>query len=206
MEKREIRKAAERGRQRNEILDVALEAFAAKGYDGASMNEIAEVSGFSVGHIYNIIGNKDVLFEEAVSRELNELFDRIEEVYESYSDKPARECIDAMIDTTLVFFDSHRLFFQVYLNETDGVRICSTHLPNLQLNKRHQATDKKLRSVFARGIEEGAVTELSSDDLTTAFDELLKGFIARWAHKGYPGKISKKSNVIKHILWHGIEK
>ncbi|MCK4776229.1 MAG: TetR family transcriptional regulator, partial [Candidatus Krumholzibacteria bacterium] len=50
-QQKEIRKAAERDRQRNEILNVGLSAFAANGYDGASMNEIAGVSGYSVGHI-----------------------------------------------------------------------------------------------------------------------------------------------------------
>jgi AcrR family transcriptional regulator len=206
IEKREQRRAADRDRQKNEILDVALKAFADKGYDGASMNEIAVVSGYSVGHIYNVIGNKDVLFEEVVSRELDELFDRIDALYRSFSDKPAAECINAMIDTSLVFFDSHQLFFQIYLGETDGVRISSTHMPDERLRKRHREMEKKLRALFSRAIEEGAVSDLSTDDLATAFDELLKGFIARWAHKGYPGKISKKASVIKHILWHGIQR
>lgn len=204
--KRELRKAADRDRQRNEILDVGLEAFAANGFEGASMNEIAEVSGFSVGHIYNVVGNKDELFEAVVSRELGGLFDRIDEVFESTSDKSASECINALIDASLVFFDSHQLFFQVYLNETDGVRISSTHLPSKLLDKRHQASDKRIHGLFARAIEEESVADLSPEDLATAFDELMKGFIARWAHKGYPGKISKKADVIKHILWHGIQR
>jgi hypothetical protein len=74
------------------------------------------------------------------------------------------------------------------------------------MTKRHHAADKRLRALFKRAIEEGAATELSPDDMTTAFDELLKGFVARWAYKGYPGKISRKANVIKHILWNGIKK
>jgi AcrR family transcriptional regulator len=206
IEKREQRRAAERDRQKNEILDVALKAFAEKGYDGASMNEIASVSGYSVGHIYNVVGNKDALFEEVVSRELDELFDRLDALYRSFSHKPAVECVNTIIDETLVFFDGHHLFFQIYLNETDGVRISSTHLHDQRLRKRHREMEKKLRALFGRAIEEGAVADLTTDDLATALDELVKGFIARWAHKGYPGKISKKANVIKHILWHGIQR
>jgi AcrR family transcriptional regulator len=205
-QQREIRKAAERDRQRNEILDVGLNAFAANGYDGASMNEIAEVSGYSVGHVYNVVGNKDALFEAVLSRELDALFDRIDEVFASRAVGPARECVDALIETSLLFFDNHQQFFQIYLSETDGVRISSTHFRNECLTKRHHAADKRLRALFKRAIEEGATAELSPDDMTTAFDELLKGFVARWAHKGYPGKISRKANVIKHILWNGIKK
>ena len=205
-QQRELRKAAERGRQINEILDVGLSAFAANGYDGASMNDIAEVSGYSVGHIYNVVGNKDALFEAVVSRELDELFDRIDGVYASHADKPATKCVEALIDEALQFFDHHRQFFQIYLNETDGVRISSTHFQNECLVKRHLAADRKLRALFKRATDEGTVADLSPDDMATAFDELLKGFVARWAHKGYRGKISKKANVIKHILWNGIQK
>jgi hypothetical protein len=97
------------------------------------------------------------------------------------------------------------LFFQIYLNETDGVRISATNLPNPGLDKRHCQLENQLRVLFKRAIEEGSVADLSPDDLVTAFDELMKGFIARWAQKGYKGKISKKSEVIKHILWHGIK-
>jgi len=71
--KRLDRRAAEQERQRNEIFRVALDAFAARGYEGTSMNEIAEASGYSVGHIYNIIGNKETLFERVMMRESTEL-------------------------------------------------------------------------------------------------------------------------------------
>jgi AcrR family transcriptional regulator len=204
--KRELRKAAERERQRNEILDIGLVAFAAKGYDGTSMNEIAEVSGYSVGHIYNVIGNKEELFEAVVSREADALFDLIDEAFAGFDGEPAKECIDSLIETSLRFFDTHQLFFRIYLNETDGIRISSAHLKTTKLEKRHQTMNKGIRGLFKRAVEEGTASTLSPDDMATVFDELIKGFVARWAQKGYPGKISNKADVIKHILWNGIKR
>jgi AcrR family transcriptional regulator len=203
---REERKAQERDWQRTKILDAALGAFAANGYVGASMNEVAEVSGFSVGHIYNIIGKKDALFEEVVSRELDEMFDTIDDVFERNAEGPASVCIDNVIDTTLTFFDSHNLFFQVYLNETDGKRISSKRLPCARLGERLASSEKRLRRLFKRAIDEGAVADLSPNDLATFFDEIIKGFIGAWAADGYRGKISKKAKVIKQVLWHGIHR
>lgn len=203
---REERKAQERDWQRKKILDAALGAFAANGYVGASMNEVAEVSGFSVGHIYNIIGKKDALFEEVVSRELDEMFDTIDDVFERNAEGPASVCIDNVIDTTLTFFDCHNLFFQVYLNETDGKRISSKRLPCARLGERLASSEKRLRRLFKRAIDEGAVADLSPNDLATFFDEIIKGFIGAWAADGYRGKISKKAKVIKQVLWHGIHR
>ena len=203
---REERKAQERDWQRKKILDAALGAFAANGYVGASMNEVAEVSGFSVGHIYNVIGKKDALFEEVVSRELDEMFDTIDDVFERNAEGPASVCIDNVIDTTLTFFDSHNLFFQVYLNETDGKRISSKRLPCARLGERLASSEKRLRRLFKRAIDEGVVADLSPNDLATFFDEIIKGFIGAWAADGYRGKISKKAKVIKQVLWHGIHR
>jgi len=203
---RKERKAQERDWQRRKILDAALAAFAANGYVGASMNEIAEVSGFSVGHIYNIIGKKDAVFEEVVSRELDELFDMIDGVFQQHAKSPASVCIDNTIDATLTFFDSHQLFFQVYLNETDGKRISSKRLPSERLSQRLESSERRLRVLFRRAIDEGSVADLSPDDLATAFDEIIKGFVGAWAAGGYRGKISRKTKVIKQVLWHGIHK
>ncbi len=203
---REERKAQERDWQRKKILDAALGAFAANGYVGASMNEVAEVSGFSVGHIYNVIGKKDALFEEVVSRELDEMFDMIDDIFERNAEGPASLCIDSVIDATLTFFDSHKLFFQVYLNETDGKRISSKRLPCARLGERLASSEKRLRRLFKRAIDEGAVADLSPNDLATFFDEIIKGFIGAWAAEGYRGKISTKAKVIKQVLWHGIHR
>ncbi|MGD8414050.1 MAG: TetR/AcrR family transcriptional regulator [Candidatus Latescibacterota bacterium] len=203
---RQQRKAEERDWQRKKILDAALAAFAANGYVGASMNEIADVSGFSVGHIYNIIGKKDALFEAVVSREFDLLFDMIDGVFEQHGNGPARNCIDATIDVMLTFFDSHQLFFQVYLNETDGKRISSKRLPSERLDRRLATSERRFKALFRRAIDEGSVADLPPDDLSIAFDELVKGFIGAWAAGGYRGKISKKAKVIKQVLWYGIHR
>lgn len=203
---RRERKAQERNWQRRKILDAALATFAANGYVGASMNDIAEVSGFSVGHIYNIIGKKEAVFEGVVSRELDELFDMIDGVFERHGNSPASDCIDQVIDATLNFFDSHQLFFQVYLNETDGKRISKKGLPSARLAERLAASERRLEALFMRAIQEGSVADLSPNDLATTFDEILKGFVGAWAAGGYLGKISNKTDVIKQVLWHGIHR
>jgi AcrR family transcriptional regulator len=203
---RKERKAQERDWQRRKILDAALSAFAANGFVGASMNEIAEVSGFSVGHIYNVLGKKDAVFEEVVSRELDELFDTIDGIFQLHAKSPASVCIDNTIDATLTFFDSHQLFFQVYLNETDGKRISSKRLPCERLSQRLVSSERRLRALFRRAIDEGSVADLSPDDLATAFGEIIKGFVGAWAAGGYRGKISRKTKVIKQVLWHGIHR
>ena len=44
------------------LLDAAEEVFAARGFDGASLEEIAETAGYTRGAIYKHFGNKTDLF------------------------------------------------------------------------------------------------------------------------------------------------
>ena len=60
----------ERRRQhtRDLLLDAAEEVFAKKGFEGASLEEIAETAGYTRGAIYKHFGDKEELFLEANSR------------------------------------------------------------------------------------------------------------------------------------------
>jgi AcrR family transcriptional regulator len=54
------------------IAAAALEVFAARGFGGATMVEIARAAGVSTGNIYRYYENKDVLFRDVVPDELPE--------------------------------------------------------------------------------------------------------------------------------------
>jgi AcrR family transcriptional regulator len=205
-EKREQRKAADRDRQRNEILDVARREFAAKSYERVSMHEVADLSGYSVGHIYNVVGKKDALFEAVMMREAIQLAVGIDREISGCEDEPVRQRVDGLIDAVLEFFDSHREFFEIYLNETGGMRANIERRWTKPLCELKRETDVRVEELFARSSREGVLADLAPADMTIAFWELLNGFIASWAAGGYPGKISEKSDVIKHILWNGIQR
>jgi AcrR family transcriptional regulator len=60
----------ERRRQhtRDLLLDAAEEVFAKRGFEGASLEEIAETAGYTRGAIYKHFGSKEELFLEANTR------------------------------------------------------------------------------------------------------------------------------------------
>jgi len=203
MTRRDQRRAEERERQQTEVLDVALGAFARSGYSGASMKDIATASGYSVGHIYNLIGNKAALFDAVMLREGSLLSDRIAEADESHPGDPAG-AINEIIDTSLGFFDHHRDFFEIYLRHTAGMRANVERVFSPPLVELNRKMNNRVKRVFRQASEQGLTAGLSPSDMTTALSELTSGFIAAWATAGYPGRVSRKSKVIKHLLWNGI--
>ena len=53
---------------RDEVLDTAEELFGARGYRGASLQQVAQRCGFSVGAVYLFFANKEELFAEVLRR------------------------------------------------------------------------------------------------------------------------------------------
>jgi AcrR family transcriptional regulator len=54
--------------RRDDVLDAALEAFAAAGYEGASTDDIARAAGISQPYLFRLFGTKKELFKASVIR------------------------------------------------------------------------------------------------------------------------------------------
>lgn len=62
-----LTRAEAKGRTRERLLDAAAQTFARKGYAGATVEEIAEAAGYTIGALYAHFGGKQELFLELMS-------------------------------------------------------------------------------------------------------------------------------------------
>lgn len=74
------------GSRRREILEIAAQLFARKGYRGTSMRDIGEQAGVLGGSLYHHIKSKDALFVELHNAALDEASDKIARAVERVSD------------------------------------------------------------------------------------------------------------------------
>lgn len=56
------------------LTDVALRVFAERGYDGASMDDVARAAGITKASIYHHVSGKEALLERGLGRALDALF------------------------------------------------------------------------------------------------------------------------------------
>jgi AcrR family transcriptional regulator len=66
------RKREKRAEVRARILSVAYGIFAERGYEGASLERVAEAAGFSKGAVYSNFASKDELFYELLAAKIDE--------------------------------------------------------------------------------------------------------------------------------------
>lgn len=70
--------------RRREVIDLAAALFVERGYDGASMDELARRADVSKPVVYDLVGSKEELFRDVMTLEAEELSRRV-------SDAVARE-------------------------------------------------------------------------------------------------------------------
>ncbi len=108
--------AAER---REQIVGVATRVFAERGYDGASIDEIARRAGVSAPVVYDHFASKQDLYERLLERTRDELLDVWRE--HLFSDEPAGIRIPRAIAAWAAYVEAHRDAARMYFRDPTGV-------------------------------------------------------------------------------------
>ncbi len=132
-------------KRRREILDAALERFAAEGYQGASMEEIAEAALLTRAGLYKHYPDKASLLGELRRWKLEQLTERVTAALGGAVGLEAR--VGAIIRKTLAFQDEHPGFFQILF--TAGT------LPELAANDAFTPYGALLTNVMIEGANAG---------------------------------------------------
>jgi AcrR family transcriptional regulator len=102
------------------ILDVAGRAFAAAGYDHASMDRIAELAGVSKPMVYAYFGSKQGLYVAYIERTGRELMARLRAADSPHAPQAVR--LRALVSEFLGFVEEHRDGWTVLFHELNAGR------------------------------------------------------------------------------------
>lgn len=96
-----------KGSTKDAIYEAALDAFAEKGYSGASLRDIAQRVGVEVASLYNHITSKESLLFTIIMQTSRELYDELEAARAAASREDEVETLKAVIRRHLVFSTEH---------------------------------------------------------------------------------------------------
>ncbi len=106
------RKEREKWQRRQAILDAASRIFAQKGFERATLDEIAEAAEFGKGTIYNYFSSKEELFFTLLEEGRRYFQDMIQQALATA--KTGKEKIERYIDVCFAFFRSHENHFKIF--------------------------------------------------------------------------------------------
>jgi AcrR family transcriptional regulator len=191
--------AAER---REQIVGVATEVFAERGYDGASVDEIARRAGVSAPVVYDHFASKQDLYERLLERTRDELLAVWRE--HLFTDEPAEVRIPRAITAWAEYVEANLPAARMYFRDPTGV-------PAVQ--QFHRAIHDQGRAALGMilGREEGAANIAGTADaeaLEMAAEVMRSGLagLALWwsEHPHVPRE--RIATTAINVIWVGFER
>jgi AcrR family transcriptional regulator len=115
---RPSRRERERAFRTRLILEAAEEVFAARGFQGASIDEIARRAEIAIPTLYKLFGSKEAIFVGLVDYRQDQLV-REAEAFARHGGTPQQQ-LERLVESIFRYFDRHRDAFRVYLSATQG--------------------------------------------------------------------------------------
>jgi len=130
-------------RQRDELLEVAIELFAANGYAGTSIRDIAKLTGRSVSNVYHYFQDKESLWLAILEYSVKGMPDRLRAALESSTDPVTRFC--NLVRAHLKEAVTHRREAKIFFIDEERLS-----LSGKRLNKRLQ---KEIVGIYLTELE-----------------------------------------------------
>jgi len=180
--------------RREQLLDVGRALFAQKGFDGTSVEEIADKAGVSKPVVYEHFGGKEGLYAVVVDREVRRLLDRITA---SLQGNHPRDLLERAAGALLEYVET----------DTDGFRILVRDSPVASSG----GTFASMISDIATQVEHVLAGEFKArgydPKLAVLYSQALVGMVALTGQWWLDARKPKRDEVAAHLVnlaWNGL--
>lgn len=174
------RRALHEELNRTLVLDAAEEAFGERGYDGASVRDIAARAGFSTAALYLLFTNKQELYVATLLRRGVELLEAMQGASSDHD--PPMERLHRIADAAIDFYRQHphfsRLVAQAHARRVSSPLSDWQHHPDERVRAQFDRAMAFEASVIRRGQELGEIREGPPAALAHLFSVLVNSFLA----------------------------
>jgi AcrR family transcriptional regulator len=185
--------------RRNRIFDAAVEAFAEKGYQAASVREISTAAGITQPVFYDHFSSKRALFETILTTARGELINIGTEAM--LQDAPARERIREAVDRFFRFVEEKPALARVLLIGSEGA-------PELAAVDRavQQDASEQLTAILQAAIQQEGRHTGDEDRFTLQVEFIKLGMhgLAEWWWDNPDVPREALVEVVMDVCWFGM--
>ena len=185
--------------RRSELLRIAAELFATKGFKNTTVRDIAEAAGILSGSLYHHFDSKESMIDEVLSTFQEELFGKYDEILAS--DEDARSKLERAVRVSFEAIDQHPHEVAIFQNEADYLGRSERFG---YLAERNAQSRNVWMTLLREGVKTGVLRPDLDVELTYRFIRDTVWVAVRWYRPGK--KLSHKdiADQYLHILLDGI--
>lgn len=192
------RREKEKQRHCAEVLFVAEELFAERGFHSVTMQQIADKAEFAVGTIYQMFDGKETLYAAILDNKADLFLARTKEVLRSKGSPISS--LGMIVETYVSFFLQERAFFKIFVNETRGFAWSIRASMNESIQHKYRDFVTMLKRLFSKAIDNGQLRPYDSEDLVIAFCGIIHSFLTHWTAEEIEIDVEKGTEKIKRIF------
>ena len=165
-----------------EILAAAERVFVSKGFNHATIEEIAREAEFSVGAIYNFFDGKQDLCGKVITKIIEDflVIFRDEVLFE----QDAMKAIDALIDLRVRHVQEHGAFFRLFLESQPGASIEPDGALPPSCRDMYDNYIKDVTTIFKKAISLGLVKDIDPLYIALSLEGCINAFSAYGNRQG----------------------
>ncbi len=142
--------------RRQELLALAAQMFAERGYGQTTVRDIADAAGILSGSLYHHFDSKESMVDEILRSFLDELFTRYREIVDA--DLGPKQALKALVVASFEAIDARHAAVAIYQNE-------SKHLMGLERFSYLEDRNVEFRKLWTVLLEDGMSTGVFRADL-----------------------------------------
>jgi TetR/AcrR family transcriptional regulator len=197
------RREREKLRQREEMLDAALQLFAEKGFHNVSMHEIARKSEFAIGTLYKFFKNKEDLYKALVLEKSDTFHDAITTAIEEPGDEI--EKLRNYVRVKGQVFRDNVSVVRLYFAETGGTSFNFMAGLDREIRERHTHFMENLALIFENGMKRKRFMKIADPYyLAVAIESLTNGLLFLWLESPERHPYPEDPDAILNILFKGL--
>ncbi len=179
------------------LLDVAVEVFNERGYDGTSMGDLAAALGISKSSIYHHVAGKSALLDLALDRALTALFAVLDEPASLRG--PARQRLEHVLRRSVEVLDAELPFVTLLL------RVRGNSEVELAALDRRREFDRRVAALVDEAVAEGSLRRDLDPALVTKLVFGTVNSLVEWYRPDRGSSVDEVADTLVTVVLRGLE-
>jgi AcrR family transcriptional regulator len=185
-----------------EILEAARRVVARNGFQGVTIDRVAEEAKIAKGTVYLYFHTKEELLKEAVEQGMVNFTNQIRAEVEEVTQPLEKLC--RLVEASMELSDSQRDFFKMLLLERNFLAAAPNHPEAAQMLDLYLGYINFIASIIKEGVESGVFRSHDVEAAAFALNEAMRGCFQQRALGLTSRTAAEDANILLDIFFHGV--
>jgi AcrR family transcriptional regulator len=183
------------------ILEAARSVFATKGFNDATVDDIANAAGVAKGTVYLYYRSKRDIYFSALKFGIQQMYAALDEQLKAESTTEGK--LRALIAVKLAYFDENRDFFKIYYSELGNLCIHPGAIDS-EFKTLYLEQAKVIESILKEGARRKALRAVRAEQAAFAISDIIRGVVTQRLLGWSKSKTTQDVEFIFDLIWKGI--